>query len=169
MRKLLLTLAAVALVAAACGDTGGDDSASAPTTATTATTAAAPATSEAEAMVADSPASVEVDDQASTGSTIVVRSVDLPAAGFVVVHADNGGKPGMVIGHSDLLPAGVSTDVVVTLDAPLEGDATVFPMAHVDANANGEYEFAPPDDLTDVPALTSDGEVAVVGAQITVG
>ena len=166
MRKLLLILAVVALVAAACGDSGDGDAASAPTTAPT---TAAPTTTEAEPAVVDSPASIEVDGQASTGSTIVVRSVDLPAAGFVVVHADNDGAPGMVIGHSDLLPAGVSTDVVVTLDKPLEGDAKVFPMAHVDANANGEYEFAPPDDLTDVPALTADGKVAVVGADITVG
>ena len=168
MKRLALVLAAVALVAAACSDSSGDDAAPATTAPATSVPATNAPSSPGEEVVTG-PASIGVDAQSSTGSTVVVGSVDLPAPGFVVVHADNDGAPGMVIGHSELLPAGVSTDVVVTLDSPLEGDAKVFPMAHVDANGNGEYEFAPPDVVTDVPALTADGKVAVVGADITVG
>lgn len=116
-----------------------------------------------------SPARIVAEDQTSDGSTVVVAEVELPTAGYVVVHADADGSPGPVIGHSDLLQAGVSTDVTVTLDQPLTATATVFPMAHVDADGDGVYEFAPPDETTDVPATTADGEVAVVGIEVTVG
>jgi len=58
---------------------------------------------------------------------------------------------------------------VVTLDAPLDADAKVFPMAHIDVNENGEYDFAPPDVTTDSPATTADGAVAVVGIDYTLG
>ena len=68
--------------------------------------------------------------------------------------------------HNLLDPA--SVDVVVTLDAALDADGMVFPMAHVDANSNGVYEFAPPDVATDVPATTADGAVAVVGITYTI-
>lgn len=35
------------------------------------------------------------------------------------VHGNADGGPGPVIGHSELFPAGTSTEVVVTLDEPL--------------------------------------------------
>ena len=107
--------------------------------------------------------------QTSDGTSIVVDSVSLPAAGFIAVHANADGSPGAVIGHSDLLPAGTSTDVVVTLDQALTATDMVFPMAHLDVDDDGEYTFAPPDNAVDTPATTEDGSVAVVGAEVTVG
>jgi plastocyanin len=113
------------------------------------------------------PASVTFDAQESEGTTITVVSVELPSPGFVAVHADGGGSPGPVIGHSDLLPAGTSTDVAITLDEPLTVDTALFPMAHIDTDGNGLYEFGAVEGV-DGPALTADGDVAVVTADVTV-
>lgn len=152
-------LCALVLVAAACGD---DDSSAD-------TSADAPTTTEAAAGPTTGPASIVAEDQMSDGTSIVVASVDLPTEGYIVVHADADGSPGPLLGWSDLLPAGTSTDVTVTLNAPLDGDATVWPMAHVDADGDHVYEFMPPDETTDVPATTADGKIAVVPIEVTVG
>jgi predicted lipoprotein with Yx(FWY)xxD motif len=171
-RKILGTAAALFLVAAACG--GSDQGEATPTTAppqtttqATTTTTQAPSTTSG-AGPATSPAEVVFEKQGSDGTSIVVASVTLPAAGFIAVHGNAGGSPGPVVGHSDLLPSGTSTDVVVTLDTPLESTDLLFPMAHIDANENGEYEFFPPETTIDGPATTAGGEVAVVGAEVTV-
>jgi len=164
VKKLLILGAALALVAAACGDSDGSQSASAETSAETSTTV----TETTEEMTDDEMmegASVSGESQVSTG-TSVLASAELSEPGFIVVHSDVDGAPGPVIGHSELLPAGESTDVVIELDEFLLESTTVWPMAHVDANDNGEYDFAPPDEVTDAPALTADGDVAVVPVDV---
>ncbi|HHC07714.1 MAG TPA: hypothetical protein ENK55_03245, partial [Actinobacteria bacterium] len=112
-RKRILLALAVGLVAAACGGAGTPTTTAPPATTTTqpptATTTEPPGPPRG-------PAAVEADDQEGDGTAIVVARVELPAPGFIAVHADADGAPGPVIGHSDLLPAGESTDVVVTLD-----------------------------------------------------
>jgi hypothetical protein len=101
-------------------------------------------------------------DQESDGSTLMVDEVVLTGAnGFVAIHADAGGAPGPVIGHSTLLQAGTSMDVEITLDNPLETSVNVFPMLHVD-DGNGTYEFPGPDG----PAQAA-GEVVVVSISVT--
>ena len=42
-------------------------------------------------------------------------------------------------------------------------------MVHIDVNDNGEYDFQPPDVTTDSPGQDADGNVAVTGAEVTVG
>ncbi len=151
MRRTAILLVTLALVAAACGD---DD--------------AGTTTTESAAGPAMSPAEVVFEDQESDGTTITVASVTLPSPGFIAVHGNKDGGPGPVIGHSDLLPAGTSTNVVVTLDEPLEATDLVFPMAHIDVNGDGVYDFMPPDVAIDLPASTADGGIAVVGGEVTV-
>lgn len=163
MRRLLVLLIPFTLVAAACGD---DDTAT--TTATTATTTTTIATTTTDAGPPVAPAEVVFEAQDSDGTTIVVASVTLPAPGFIAVHGNADGGPGPVVGNSELLPEGTSTDVMVTLDEPLTETDLLFPMAHIDINENGEYEFFPPDETEDVPGQTADGEIAVVGAEVTV-
>jgi hypothetical protein len=151
-KRSALLLVGVSLVAAGCTNGASDE------TTTTLDDGGVPATA---------PASVTVEDQMSDGTTIVVKSVELPSAGFIAVHADNGGSPGAVIGHSALLPAGTSNDVEVTLDAALEGTSVVWPMAHIDMDGDGGYTFMPPDNAIDVPATNADGNVAVAPAVVT--
>lgn len=162
MKRLIAFLGALSLVVAACG---GDDAGET----TTSTTGDDPTT---EADTGDAPpmepAEVVFEAQQSDGSVVVVASVTLPAPGFIAVHGNADGAPGAVIGNTSLLPAGTTTDVTVTLDSPLDSTAMVFPMAHIDVNENGEYEFSPPDVTVDGPARTADGDVAVVGAEVTV-
>ncbi|MGB7859774.1 MAG: hypothetical protein WBM90_04695 [Acidimicrobiia bacterium] len=164
MRRLVPLVTVLALVVAACGgtvttETTTNEAAAATTNAATNTTAAGPPTS---------PAEVVFEAQESDGSSIVVASVTLPSPGFIAVHANADGSPGPIIGHSELLPEGISTDVAVKLDAPLESTDLLFPMAHIDMDENGEYEFAPPDNAVDIPATTAEGGVAVVGAEVTI-
>lgn len=169
LRTVAALGAATALTLAGCG--GDDDS---DQSAVTTTPAPAPADEPAAETPADDnapatqPSSISFDAQDSDGTTVVIASIDLPAPGFIAVHGDGGGSPGPVIGNSELLPAGTSTNVVVALDQPLTADATVFPMVHIDMNSNGVYEFAPPDVTTDGPGVTAAGDVAVVGAAVTV-
>jgi plastocyanin len=157
---------ATALTLSACG--GSDDAPAAATTIEIPTVTDAPATEATDPPApANAPASVTFDAQESDGAMITVASVELPAPGFVAVHGDGGGSPGPVVGHSALLPAGVSTDVMVMLDTPLEADATLYPMVHIDTDGNGLYEFGSVDGV-DGPGLTASGDVAVVGALVTV-
>lgn len=101
--------------------------------------------------------SISASDQSGNGSTVLVDEVTIEGApGFVVVHLDDNGGPGEVLGHQEI-PEGTSTDVTVTLDTALEEDVTLWPMLHVDAGEEGTYEF--PGD--DVPVVL-DGEVVMV-------
>jgi len=158
-RRTAAALFALSLFAVACGS--DDDAADNPTTEAPAPTDA-PAGTDAASGPVTGPAAITAEDQTGDGASVTVASVSLPTEGFVVIHADGGGSPGPILGWSDLLPAGDSADVVVTLQDPLAASGTVFPMAHVDANANGVYEFMPPDVTIDVPATTADGGVAVL-------
>lgn len=159
MRRLALMVSAFALVAVACADTAVDETTTAETTATTEEAAEGPAVA---------PAEVVFEAQTSDGTSIVVASVTLPSPGFIGVHSNADGGPGPVIGHSELLPAGTSTDVVVTLDEPLTATDLLFPMVHIDFDQDGEYDFFPPDITDDIPGQTESGDVAVVGAEVTV-
>ena len=177
MKKRYLTagLVVLAMIVAAC------DGASEDTTTTgadeTTTTAAGPTTTAAGESTTSAaaegpptgPSALTADPQQSDGTTMVVATVTLPAPGFIAIHGDADGAPGPVVGHSDLLPAGDSTDVTVTLDEPLTTSATLWPMVHIDINDNGVYEFFPPDEVIDVPGVTDTGDVAFIPVEITVG
>jgi len=119
-------------------------------------------------LPATAPSALAAEEQASDGTTVVIASVTLPSNGFVAIHADNAGSPGAVIGNSDLLQAGESTDVVITLDDALSASGVVWAMVHIDLDADGEYTFMPPDNAIDVPGITSDGNVAVLPVQVNV-
>lgn len=161
-RYLIAVMAVLAVVIAACDGESEE---------TTTTAAEAEATTSAAGAEGPptSPSSLTADPQESDGTTIVIASVSLPAPGFVAVHGDAEGSPGPVVGHSDLLPAGESTDVTVTLDEPLTESGTLWPMVHIDINDNGEYEFFPPDQTIDGPGVDDSGDVAVIPVEMTVG
>jgi hypothetical protein len=105
---------------------------------------------------------VRAYDQFVADSTVTIASVVTAQNGFIVIHSDNGGTPGPVLGYA-LVTAGSNNDVAVTL----EGDVTdvVWPMLHVDTGAAGTYEFG--------TVEGADGPVRINGAVamnwITVG
>lgn len=161
-RRVAAGAAALALTLAACG--GDDDSSS---TTTPATTDAPAGTETGSDGAATSPASLTLSDQSGDGTSVTVDAVELPSEGFIAVHTDADGSPGPVIGVSDLLPAGTTDDVVITLGDPLAETGTVFPMVHIDTDANGVYEFGTVEGV-DGPGVTAGGDVAVGPVVITV-
>ncbi len=82
--------------------------------------------------------------QESDGSTVTVDSVVAEQDGWIVIHADNGGAPGAVLGQSQV-PTGGSTAVEVALNETQTGETTLWAMLHVDQGERGTYEFPGPD------------------------
>jgi hypothetical protein len=74
-----------------------------------------------------------------SGTTLTVSSALIDGPGFLVIHADNGGAPGPVLGFTPLV-RGLTHNVVVELSADGMTE-TVFPMLHVDTGELGVYEF----------------------------
>ena len=154
MTALAVPVVALGLIVSGCGD---DDDEPADTGGDTAEE------TDAGGAVPFAPTTITADDQSGDGTTVVVASLDLPTAGFIAVHADDNGAPGAVIGNTEILPAGESTDVEVPITEVISGTVTVWPMAHVDTNGNETYDFAPPDVTDDGPALVEEGgDVAVL-------
>jgi hypothetical protein len=69
---------------------------------------------------------------------VLATSVLSEGPGFLVIHSDNDGAPGPVLGVAPVTD-GLNRDVFVEIS----GDITpvVFPMLHVDTGAVGTYEF----------------------------
>ena len=111
----------------------------------------------------DATGSISASDQSGDGSTVLVDEVTIEGGGgFVVVHLDDDGAPGEVLGHVEI-PEGTSTDVTVTLDSPVDEDVTLWPMLHFDAGEVGTYEFPGPDG-----PVVVDGDVVMVPIAYTV-
>ena len=133
-RSTIIGLAAVsALALGACSSSSKSSPASAAPTASTAASTGSAVSGSLDAV-----------DQNSDGKTITVKAVNITgASGFIAIHADLSGKPGPVVGHA-AIPAGDSSDVVVTLDKASPTGA-YWPMLHLDAGTIGTYEFPGPD------------------------
>jgi hypothetical protein len=111
----------------------------------------------------DASGSISASDQSGDGSAVLIDEVTIEGGGgFVVVHLDDEGAPGEVLGNAEI-PEGTSTDVTVTLDSPVEDDVTLWPMLHFDAGEMGTYEFPG----ADGPVVV-DGEVVVVPIEYTI-
>lgn len=99
---------------------------------------------------------IEVEDQAlGPDDTVVIAMVVMDQPGWVVIHADDDGTPGPVIGFASV-EAGTTTDVTVEID-PDEATDTLHAMLHVDAGEEGVFEFPGPD----VPATDAEGNVVM--------
>ena len=104
--------------------------------------------------------SLSVSDQDATDGTVVVDSVTAAQAGWMVIHADDNGSPGPVIGHS-AVEEGQTSDVSVDIDLDAASE-TLYAMLHVDAGTMGTYEF--PGDDTPVQV---DGSIVVMPFTVT--
>jgi hypothetical protein len=108
---------------------------------------------------------VALDAQRSTNGTIQVEGVRSLTDGWLVVHADDGGEPGAVIGHR-FVSGGTElrTDVRVAIDeavwADWNGTRTVHVLLH---NDDGDDAF----DSASDPVITTSGNRA--GATIQLG
>lgn len=106
---------------------------------------------------------MQASDQKTDGTNVVIDRVILRgASGYVAIHPQHG-EPWPLIGASRLLPEGETRNVVVPLTQPLEQDATVFPMLHVEENGNSTFNF-PDADL----AAEVDDELVVFPIEVEV-
>ncbi len=85
-------------------------------------------------------------------------------AGWLVIHSDNNGAPGPVVGHV-AVPQGLSTDLTVDGLDPTKLTPVLWLMLHVDDHAIGVYEFGTVQGA-DAPVMV-DGKVVVAPLRLT--
>lgn len=104
--------------------------------------------------------SVEADDQTvEVLSRVVVRRARSAGPGWVVVHEDDGGTIGAVLGHAPVA-TGTTSDVNVELSREVRDGETLYAMLHVDDGEVGAFEFDGVSGV-DAPATAADGQVVV--------
>lgn len=81
---------------------------------------------------------LDATDQKVLDSRVTIRSVVIPADGWVVVRSGDKDRFGDVLGQT-LVKAGTTTDVTVALTGDLT--SVLWPMLHVDDGEVGVYEF----------------------------
>ncbi len=85
--------------------------------------------------------------------SVSINAINMEKAGFVIIHRDEGGKPGPIIGVSKWFPAGQYADEDIgTTETLLEG-VDYYAMLHVD-DGNGVF-----DPKNDKPATNFAGEI----------
>lgn len=92
--------------------------------------------------------SIVMSDQ-YPGNVVYISSVQLAAPGWVVIHKDNKGKPGAVIGQT-YVGAGLSPAKITVSEAIIDG-GTYYAMLHSDS---GDQKF---DATADMPLKDSAG------------
>jgi len=89
------------------------------------------------------PNHVAVDAQASPDGVVVIESVFFVSEGFLVLHADDGGEPGEILGHATL-EGGIHSGVEIAIDEAAwrewDGSRRIWATTHRDANDDGEFQ-----------------------------
>jgi len=96
---------------------------------------------------------VVVEDQSIESGIVTIDSVISQGPGWLVLHAQTEGKPGPILGYSQL-NNGENSDVAVEIEVE-NATETLYAMLHSDAGEIGTFEFP---DGPDVPAQM-DGKV----------
>jgi hypothetical protein len=96
---------------------------------------------------ASSNASITLENQTTTGTTVRVRSVTLPADGFVTIHNSSYQPPknesvDSIVGVSSYLDAGRHENVTVVLRNVLDANQTLTAVVHRDGNRNENFDYA---------------------------
>ncbi|MDX2163599.1 MAG: hypothetical protein SF162_19950 [bacterium] len=117
------------------------------------------------AAFAQEPNALEVVDQVVTDGTVVFPSLTVDRAGFIVIHIDNGGSPGPVIGFTPLA-VGTTANVRVSIDAAA-ATPVLFGMLHEDTGEAGVYEFGTVEGA-DGPMRDSAGNVLVTPFNVAI-
>lgn len=103
-------------------------------------------------LAAQETPTVEVEDQTVQDSTVTIKRVVAIDPGWIVIHIDQDGKPGPIIGYA-AVPAGESTNVKVKIDVA-KATNRLWAMLHVDAGTVGTFEVPGPDKSVKVEGQT---------------
>ncbi len=95
------------------------------------------------------------------GDFVLIDAVKLAERGFVAIHLQEDGEPGVLIGSSELVVT-EATDIKIPLGRPVVEGEVIYVMLYTDVNDDGELLFD-----TDTPVLDEDGNV--ISHQIVVG
>jgi hypothetical protein len=90
---------------------------------------------------------------------LVFKSVQTPAAGWLVVHRSVGGQPGDIIGSMTVV-SGTNSKVEIPLTAAFEPGGAIILMLHEDSGAGGKFDAA-----EDKPIL-KDGKPVMTEAKV---
>lgn len=113
-----------------------------------------------EAYNEQAAASISIANQTLMEGTVTIPKIILSNDGWIVIHIDNSGVPGEIIGQT-AVAAGTHNDVKVTVNAD-KVTPVLHAMVHVDAGNKGKFEFPG----ADVPVTAN--SVAVTGSfQVT--
>lgn len=104
------------------------------------------------------PTIIVADQALGDDGRLTIPSVSIPAAGWLVLYANQEGQAGDVLGYTAVQP-GPNQDVVVTID-PLQATVTLHAALHTDAGILDTFEFPGPD----TPLPLTDGEWMVTFA-----
>ena len=108
-----------------------------------------------EAMAfADLEPSVTVHAQEVIKGQVTVAEAAVPVEGWVVIHADDAGSFGPIIGQAHLEP-GVTTDLAVDIDVDAATE-TLYAMLHTDGGVFYVFEFPG----TDMPVLKNGAPIS---------
>jgi len=103
---------------------------------------------------------IYVPDQ-KPGSSVSIHTFVLETKGFAVIHEDASGKPGPIIGTSNLLKAETGT-VVVTLARASRNGEFLYAMLHKD-DGDGKYDTA-----KDLPIMDDAGNPIMMRFKIDI-
>ncbi len=84
------------------------------------------------------------------GNIVTGSLMYLAAPGYLVIHEDNNGEPGAIIGSSAQIDAGESTDVKVTLSRSSKDGEILHAMLHFEKGGNSAFSAA---EDTPVPSV----------------
>ena len=102
-----------------------------------------------------SPNAVAITDYPE-GKIVTATKVKLESSGYVVVHEDRAGAPGMILGYSKLLKAGESDDVAIGLSKAAKAGDSLYVMLHLD-DGDGKFNAK-----ADMPAKDNFGNSVVM-------
>ncbi|MGO9411604.1 MAG: hypothetical protein ACLQCB_12740 [Spirochaetia bacterium] len=86
---------------------------------------------------------VIVSNQPDKDDTVTIAQVVSDGPGWIVIHKEEGGGPGGVVGYA-AVKDGENKDVIVKIDS-YTATPKLFAMLHTDAGKVGTYEFPGPD------------------------
>jgi hypothetical protein len=98
---------------------------------------------------------VTVQDQALADDQVTVAEVVAPQAGWIVIHRNQDGNVGALIGLAPV-HTGVNTNVTVKINRALATE-TLYALLHLDAGQRGVYEFPG----ADAPVIVSNPPLLV--------
>ncbi len=112
----------------------------------TASTDTLAAETKASMSVDETPV-IEIENQSLGQQQFIVSHVFTPENAWLVLYADDGGKPGTIV-QTIPLTSGYLFDI--QMDMPIYEPGTYFAVLHVDLGAPGQFEFPGPDVAMDV-------------------